>query len=235
MSRYIPCFAILLLLLQACGGGDCMKGEGDAATHPLDVPAFHGIRVEGPIDVVLMRAEQQDVMVDAQENIAALFDTEVRDGIWYIRTVQCFRSRRTPVVHLSVPHLSSIAIHGAGDVTSDDIFETEEMFLEIAGSGDLKVGVNARLITASIAGAGDMRLNGRCDTFESEIHGAGDINAADLQSVRAKAEVVGSGDMELHVTDALEANVTGSGNIRYKGSPSRVVRNVTGSGDISAR
>jgi hypothetical protein len=235
MKIHILLFLSSIILLSACGSGDCIRGDGEVERRTLEVAPFDAIVVEGPIDVRLRRSSVQNVDIEVQPNIGELLETQVRDGVWHIRTAQCFRTRRDFIVHVTVPEIRSIAIKGSGDVTSEDQFDVQELDLSIAGSGDMSVIVNAMTVNASITGSGDMEIMGMCQEFTSTINGSGDIKAGDLQCARANADIVGSGDINLHVTDALEANVTGSGSIRYKGSPPRVNRNVTGSGDITAR
>ncbi len=223
-----------IILLSACNG-DCIKGEGEADRRMVEIAPFDGIVVEGPIEVRLRRSDTQHVDIEAQPNIRELLETEVREGTWFIRTSQCYNSNKDMIVYVDLPMLRSISIQGSGDVISEDQFDGEDITLEIAGSGDLEVIVNARKVNASIKGSGDMEIVGMCQQFIASINGSGDLQAGDLQSAQAKAEIIGSGDINLHVTDALEATVTGSGNIRYKGSPPNVNKNVTGSGDISER
>jgi hypothetical protein len=232
ITRALP---LLFLVITACGSGDCVRSEGEAERRAVEVAPLSSIIVQGPIDVRIRRSDQQHVNIEAPANIAALLETEVVDGVWTIRTRQCYSTRKDFIVHLDVPTIRGIAIHGSGDVSSSDIFDTDELVLEVAGSGDLKVAANARTISASIAGSGDLEIKGRCERIETSIKGSGDIDASGVQAAQGTALVVGSGDIRLHVTDALEASVTGSGNIRYKGSPPNVKRNVTGSGDISER
>jgi hypothetical protein len=46
--------------------------------------------------------------------------------------------------------------------------------------------------------------------------------------------VTGSGDAVVRAMDEIDANIIGSGNVRYAGNPAQVKRSVVGSGEISA-
>ncbi len=232
MNKLLIPFAALAFTLIGCTD-NCIKGEGDPVRRTFNVPPLRGIIVEGAVDVIIRRTAAQQVEVEAQPNIMAMLDTSVADGIWSIRTSQCYKTGKDIIVHLDLPELSSVSVRGSGDVTSEDQFDADKMELEVSGSGNLKLIVNAMNVNATITGSGDMELMGMCQQFTSLINGSGDIKAGDLQCARAKADIVGSGDIDLHVTDVLEANVTGSGNIDYKGDPPSVTKNVTGSGKIT--
>ena len=51
----------------------------------------------------------------------------------------------------------------------------------------------------------------------------------------SKVNLSGSGDIELHANEGLEARVTGSGDVRCFGDPERQITKVTGSGNITIR
>jgi len=233
-ASFVPIglIAAFFLLFTSCGDSDCVKGEGEVERQELQVDELEAITVEGPIDVVLYRSDSQQVEVEGQPNLIGLMRTEVRDGVWAIRTSQCINTSKDLVVHLSLPQITSISIEGSGEVTTEDQFDGGSMDLHIAGSGEIEMIVNANTVNTSITGSGDLAVMGMCQDLTATINGSGNIKAGDLQATRAEAEVVGSGDLDLHVTDELKATVTGSGDIRYKGSPPNVNKNVTGSGDI---
>jgi hypothetical protein len=45
--------------------------------------------------------------------------------------------------------------------------------------------------------------------------------------------VNGSGDITVKVVGTLDARISGSGDVRYKGTPAEIKKQVSGSGDIS--
>jgi hypothetical protein len=235
IARQLLIMLLPVALLTACGDQDCIRGEGEVGRRKVEVPAFDAIRVEGPIKVHLMRTEQQHVDIEAQPNILELIETHVHEGVWSIRTRQCTKTKDDVVVHISTPSIVGITIEGSGEVVGADLFEMDELTLNVAGSGELSLDVDARSVTASVQGSGDMKLAGRTNILDLSIQGSGDIDAWDLLCARARAEVVGSGDIKLHVTDELEAVITGSGDIQYKGSPGKLNHNVTGSGSVTGK
>ena len=70
--------------------------------------------------------------------------------------------------------------------------------------------------------------------MDLRISGSGDVKAANLKTQKAICNVSGSGNISCNVKETLEAYVSGSGDIRYSGSPASVKTRVTGSGDIKA-
>jgi hypothetical protein len=66
------------------------------------------------------------------------------------------------------------------------------------------------------------------------LSGSGNIDAADVMSQAVKASVAGSGTIKIWVNGSLDADVEGSGDVYYKGTPSSIHKSVTGSGSVSS-
>ena len=62
-------------------------------------------------------------------------------------------------------------------------------------------------------------LNGTADQANYHVSGSGDLSASKLKAQQVEASVAGSGDITCHATDLLKANISGSGEIGYAGSP----------------
>jgi hypothetical protein len=77
--------------------------------------------------------------------------------------------------------------------------------------------------------------NGATVNFEAIVTGASTIKAFGFTAQQAHVKVEGSGSVELSVTNELHARIIGSGNIYYKGNPSSVTTDITGSGKVEKR
>lgn len=229
--------SLLALLLSAglfasCTPIDCVKGTGSPERKTLSVASFHGIVLQGAVDVQLTVSPMQSVEVEAQPNIAALVLTEVKDGIWIIHTDKCYSTDKPFIIHIAVPSIDVVSIQGSGDVTSTGEFNATEMKLDVQGSGDLRMMAVAQTIRAGVQGSGDITLGGTCDMLHAAVQGSGDIKAGELKTVSAKASVEGSGDITVQASENLDANVQGSGDVKYRGKPAHVDSKVRGSGDV---
>lgn len=212
-----------------------VKGEGDVVKKPLAVDAFHGIILEGAANVEITQAATQQVEVEAQPNIAALVTTNVANGIWTIGTAKVsYSTNKTFIIHISVPAIDKVHIEGSGDVTGHGIFTADAVDLVIEGSGNIEIAFKAKSISADVQGSGNIDLNGECTSLKASVEGSGDINAADLGASEAVADIEGSGNIDLSARESLSAEVAGSGNVSYKGKPTSVHKDVSGSGTVRA-
>jgi len=60
------------------------------------------------------------------------------------------------------------------------------------------------------------------------------VDAAELQTKRAKVGVTGSGEVVVNASDELDATVTGSGTVEYVGSP-KLSTSIFGSGSVEQK
>ncbi len=211
---------------------DHVKGVGAVVKRTVNVAQFHGIDVQGSIDVVLTQAPSQSVEVEAQANLVDLVTVEVSKGTWTIATSKGYSTDKPFIVHISSPLIDQVEIHGSGDVKSESTFTADNVRLGVEGSGDIVLAYNAKSVTADIQGSGDIKLSGSAQTLTASVEGSGDINAKNMTAETAAVSTAGSGDITVNATGSLSASIEGSGDILYRGKPANINRSVAGSGEV---
>lgn len=129
----------------------------------------------------------------------------------------------------------------------------EHALVKVSGSGNARLGsLNAKTVELITESAGDIRLESlRAETLLADLKGsgsvharrgqvpianihifsAGDFLALDVQTVTANIRSSGSGEVKLSVQDRLDAVITSSGDVTYRGRPI-VSYSKDGSGEI---
>lgn len=232
LTLTLPALIASVAFITACTPWDCEKGTGTVVKQPLIVSAFHGIVVEGSLGVLLTKADAQRIVAEGQANLIALITTEVKNGVWHITTKKCYSNDKPFIIHIAVPTLDMVSLHGSGDVKSTDTFTMDELKVDVQGSGELRLALDARTVQATVQGSGDIDLKGTCVLLQASVAGSGDIEAGGLRATKAKADIAGSGDITVQAIEALEADIAGSGDITYRRNPGKVDKNIAGSGDI---
>ena len=122
-------------------------------------------------------------------------------------------------------------LDGSGDILMQEaLFKTAD--IEIDGSGTLRMtDVIADTLNMKIDSSGDSLLKGEVNYQDIAIHGSGSYEARDLQSQVTTVKIIGSGNGNVWVTDEFNINITGSGDITYRGQPA-ITKTITGSGDL---
>jgi hypothetical protein len=218
-----------LLLLTACDWsecGDCMTSGGEGTKiEGSGVMTTEVRRVEPFTSIVLTDVEQslllieqtgeESLTVTAEENLIAMFTSEVRDGVLYLtfKKGNSFHGKR-PTYKVTVKELRHIHIRGGAAIEAKKL-ESEKL-------------------TILVEGAAGGNLSGRVDDLTIEIRGAGVLSAGDLKAKRAKVSVQGAGQVTVNASDELDAEVSGTGFIWYIGEP-KLKSNVNGLGLIKRK
>ena len=104
---------------------------------------------------------------------------------------------------------------------------------DVSGSGriELDIAVDDKA-SFGVSGSGKIQASGTANEVKTSISGSGKVLAANLEVNKCEVRISGSGDVEINVKSELDANISGSGSVSYKGNPSHVNSHASGSGHI---
>ncbi|HYH14460.1 MAG TPA: head GIN domain-containing protein [Flavisolibacter sp.] len=229
-------FVIFILAFGACkfAGGKRVTGNGNITTEQRNIADFNAIEVQGSINVYVSQGSNYAVRVEAEENLMEYVVVE-KDGeeleVRFKRNTN-IRTKRPVNVYVTAPSYTNLAVSGSGNLISQTkITHPSQLDIDIAGSGDANLEVDAPTINAEISGSGSAILKGTTRTFNGEIGGSGELRAYNLLSERSDIDIAGSGDAEVFASKQLDVQVAGSGNINYKGNPN-INKSIAGSGTV---
>lgn len=229
---------LIILLFSFCSctymGGKRVRGNGESYIEERQVGNFTGVSVRGGIDVIVSPGPVPSFKIEADRNLLDYIDVRNKGGIVEVHTRRGFNLR--PVsgmkVYATAPSFSSIEVAGSGDITSrSKIRSDNKLDIEIKGSGNIKLDVDAPSIDANISGSGSIALNGRTQNFDADIKGSGDVRSFNLLSENTNVDIAGSGNAEVFASKQLNVEIKGAGDVRYKGTAS-VNQKIMGSGSV---
>jgi hypothetical protein len=104
---------------------------------------------------------------------------------------------------------------------------------DISGSGKVKMASTIKeRASFGISGSGKIEASGTAREVKAVLSGSGRVYAANLEVEKCDIRISGSGDVEINVKNELDATISGSGSVTYKGNPSHVNSHASGSGHI---
>ncbi len=216
-ARPFPVLLLAIFVVAGCSvgvGGPHVVASGKLAHETRNVGAFQRIEVGGQATLDVRVGQPQSLALDADDNVLPLVNTEVRGDTLVIRLKGSFRDKSGHGIHvtISTPTLSALQVGGACTA-------------QIAG-------VSGPTFDVEIRGAANVTADGSTEHATVGVSGSGDINLEKLTAKTADVDVAGAGNVTLHVTEALNAKVSGVGNVRYSGNPPKVEQKVHGIGRI---
>ncbi len=134
-------------------------------------------------------------------------------------------------VDAAIEGLLDTSVSGSGHMTVNGNCKSFEG--SVSGSGRVVVSSNITgTADVSVSGSGKVEASGTADEIKAHISGSGKILAANLEVNKCEVRISGSGDVEINVKSDLDAHISGSGSVTYKGNPSHVNSHASGSGHV---
>jgi hypothetical protein len=193
--------------------GVAVEGSGVQASQTRDVASFSAVELAGSNDVAVHVGGKRAVVVSADDNLLDHVTTHVEAGKLVIGTAPGSFSTRVPMkVDVTVPSLDALTLSGSGIVSAD--------------------GIDSDRLAIALPGSGVLRATGTATTLDVDHSGSGDAQLEGLVAAKVHAVLSGSGRIVVTASKSLDATVSGSGAIFYRGDPAQVTTNVTGSGAV---
>ena len=234
-------FGILILaigLLGSCkkGGFFCYREDGNIITQERTVSTFSEVNLSNIGSVYIEQSTQQSVVVETSSNLQDIILTEVKGSTLEIKTKKgkCIKGSPTINIYVKTPDLDGLTISGSGNIYANRLISVNDMDLHISGSGNITLdSLSVSELTASISGSGSIQVDG-VDTMDYEflsITGSGNISTINYPALIAKTHISGSGSCKVYAINELNVNISGSGDVLYRGTP--VITNTSsGSGTV---
>ncbi len=229
---------LILILFLSCSHDSCPLNAGTLSSEIRILPLFNEIDLYGKINVILTQDTLQNVRVESGKNLIAGISTMVTGGILTIQDNNGCKILRTgndiANVYISTSQLQNITYYGSGNVSSTDtirsVFFTVDCYY---GSGS----INLKLVSDS---ADAIVRTENADITFSGYGGFAYVYCAEASSVNlnqfaARAVYVVSKsvrDIDVNVTDSLQADILYKGNVYYKGNPLSIETQISNTGKL---
>lgn len=203
-----------------------------------NVSGFHAIGVSGSYNVYVKKGNTESLRMKGNEETLDKIKTEVKGGTLKIYNDEkwwdWWRSGRSGRVdiYITFKELDELALSGSGKIVAEDELGGRSVDLSLSGSGNISAPVSAGSVGSHISGSGGIEVSGRADRVAVHISGSGNYSGRKLAAKAVQVHISGSGNAAVHADEELDARISGSGNVRYTGSPSR--KNVSSSGSGKA-
>lgn len=223
----------LLAGVAGCSITPAIHGNGVRVTEARDVSGFHAVSIGGSGQAIITQGGDESLEIATDENLLPYIHTEVRNGELRVYTKGNLRFSEGPVYTIAVRELDALRLSGALRADLGPL-ETGSLNISVSGSGRVQVEqLEAEELAIGVSGSGRIDVaGGQAEGVELSISGSGDLRAEDFQVKRADVSISGSGSARVWVEEAIDAHVSGSGSILYKGSPSSVHSSISGSGNV---
>jgi Putative auto-transporter adhesin, head GIN domain len=218
-------------------GGKKVRGEGATLKETRNVTGFKGFDSSIGADIFIKQSSVFKVTIEGQKNVLDLLKTELKGEMLKISFEKGYNVhyKEQLKVYIEAPSFEKLSMSGSGNVKAENALTGSKIDIGVSGSGDFILdNIKFSNVDFHISGSGDIAVSGESEKVGFHVSGSGDIKAADLKAQNVECHISGSGSINCNATKSLNALVSGSGDIRYKGKPETLKTKVSGSGDIEA-
>lgn len=190
-----------------------LRGSGRPATQARETEELRSIVMNCGGEVVVRVGAPRAVRITCDDNLLDHVVTSVDQGVLQIEMKPGhYRFVNELHVEVDVPELDRFVLAGSGKVELH--------------------GLNGGSLELDLDGSGRFVAHGTVERLDADIRGAGHMELFELRARSAKVGLSGAGGLRVNVTDELDATLSGSGEVRYRGTPATLRKNVTGAGSI---
>jgi len=228
-------------------------------TETRKVTDFTKLDIGGSFDAVLRQGNETSVKIITENIDTKKILTETKGNTLRVFLEKGFYKNIKIKLEITYKDLDELHKSGSGNLTcASDLGGAGDFDLSLSGSGNMTIEGTVKGSSISIArsGSGNMKLarlqsdrskmtfsgsgnfevrDGAAKTQSIHLSGSGNVSAYGLKTETCAAAVSGSGDIEISVSNSIEAFISGSGNIEYRGNAQVNKLQVHGSGRISKK
>ena len=223
--------AAIINILVGCVSYSPIRGNGNLAALEKTVSGFEKINISGSAEVHFHTSPEFRIVVTVDENLAEYVEIVTKDNVLNVGTKNGSYSFTKFLVDVYSPVLTGVSVSGSGSFSSVDKITVPTFAMSVTGSGNIEGTVECENFSARVTGSGDIIVTGNSKNADIVVTGSGEFKGNDFIIGDATVHINGSGNIVMYVTDNLKANISGSGEINYRGEPKIDIKN-NGSGRI---
>ncbi len=218
--------------------------EESAMTLPGNAIApFHSVHLNISASVRIIKGDKSKVSFNGDTHLEKMLEMSVDNKVLRInvkdgmqREFQKHTRNKDVYIDLTMAEVKSLVINGSGDIYSGDNIPSNDLEIQINGSGDVRLDkILPENFEISVNGSGDVSLYGQGDIADGEINinGSGDVCTRSIDVSNMTININGSGDVNVTCNEKLEVTILGSGDVCYSGGAEVQVQEL-GSGDVQS-
>ncbi|MCB0476648.1 MAG: DUF2807 domain-containing protein [Crocinitomicaceae bacterium] len=246
---------VFLTFTSSCKKIDAAKGT--KSDHVIQYGNFNGIVLESGGNLYYTEdSTQYSIVINTTDKVFEAMNIRVENNQLVIGLEKGYSIKNPEEIsiYVSAPLCKDYLISGTGKIeinrTTDSILDRCEMIVSgsgnilvnqmdaielfslISGQGNIAVqNMNVTNNAGVVSGAGDIAFYGDTYTNYLQVSGTGNINSFSLNSVHANVVFSGSASARVRVDSTLNVDISGYGNVFYKGYPS-ITTNISGDGNV---
>jgi len=202
-------------------------------TQTRNVGHFTGVKVAEGIDVYLIKGDKESAKVEVYGTSIQNVVTEVSGSYLKVHMRDGnYKGRVEVKVFVTYTQLEKLSASSAGNIYSQGVIKTSSLEVGASSAGTIEIEVEGGDLDLSASSAGEIEIKGKARALKADASSAGEIDAYDTEVESVSVDASSAGSIKVNVKDALNANASSGGSIRYRGNPSKSITNSSSGGSV---
>ena len=211
-----------------------VHGNGNVETEERMVSEdFSEVKGSAGLDVYLTEGSENKIIVEADENLLEIIETNIVNGRLKITTKQNIGRAKSKKVHVTYKELDEIYASSGADVIGNSVIKSEKIILEASSGSDIEVEVFAKEVLVETSSGADIHVTGKATLLMASSSSGSEINAKELIVINCNADASSGANIIINVKEKLSTEATSGGNIKYYGNPTAVSNDASRSGNVN--
>ncbi len=223
---------VALILMASCNGRhNFVKGSGNVVSVTRNISQeFTGISVSNGLEVIVLQADQSNVVVEADDNIGNRIATKVIDGVLIISSdFNSYTSHSTTKITVTMPNIKNLSASRGSNLHNDGIITGDDVTINAESGSLIQIAIESDRISVQSSGGSNVEMSGKALNMSASASGGSNIDADDLLANEVKVTASSGSNVDIHAILNLEAKATGGSSIEYKVQPKHLEK-IEGSG-----
>ncbi|UII23060.1 head GIN domain-containing protein [Fulvivirga ligni] len=220
-----------LMLVVACFTATLAQKKEERS-----VSDFKSVNLSTAGKVYVTQGNGYKVVLEGSNDVLKEVETEVRGSKLVIKKEGSgwfnWSSDDDLTVYITMPSIEGLSVSSSGKIYGQNKFKTDDLRVSVSGSGKVQIQTSSDNVDISISGSGKVKLEGEANSVEASVSGSGDVMASDFKAKDYSVSISGSGSCEVYAEESIDARISGSGSVHYKGNPKKVNSKTAGSGSV---
>ncbi len=196
-----------------------LKGDGDVTKETRSVSSFEILENDGVVNITLIQADIESVIVEADRNLLPVIITKVKDNTLFISTKEGAEIEKSTKlnVYVSFRDLKKLELNSVGNLSSQNQLKLNNLEIENNSVGNIDLNLDCNKLNIESNSVGNTVLTGKVNDFKIELNSVGNLKAFDFVAQTLNIESNAVGNAEVNSQKEISISQNGMGNITYKG------------------
>jgi len=205
-----------------------IKGSGHVIKETRELSNFTSIDIGSAFEIELIKSNESKIIIETDDNIMPYIKTNVHAKELDVRHDVDISNSTKMSLTIYYRELNELDISGAAELYSSDVLTTRYLKLDFSGAAEVSLKLDVQSIEAEISGASNADLEGKAQDAEIEVSGAAVLRAYGLELHFLDLEASGASSVKVLVLDKFIIDASGAATVRYKGTPTLDLDDISG-------